>query len=171
MTPYRAWEGLSPQDPRASIGRGEALFNKRSFTVKNVRGLNDVLGQEAIPLTCTACHDTPNAGNHSVPFPVDIGLTDPSRRTPDMPLYTLKNKATGELYQTTDPGRALVTAKWADRGKFKGPMLRALAARPPYFHDGSAARLEDAVKFYDERFEIGLTDAEKADLTAFLKAL
>jgi len=71
----------------------------------------------------------------------------------------------------TDIGRAMVTGKWSDVGKFKGPILRGLAARAPYFHNGSAATLEDAVDFYDTRFHIGLTKREKADLVAFLNAL
>ena len=50
-------------------------------------------------------------------------------------------------------------------------MLRGLAARPPYFHNGSAATLEDVVRFYDERFAIGFTAQEKSDLLAFLAAL
>ena len=65
----------------------------------------------------------------------------------------------------------MVTGQWADVGKFKGPILRALAARAPYFHNGSAATLEEAVDFYDARFNIGLSAHEKADLVAFLKAL
>jgi cytochrome c peroxidase len=122
--------------------------------------------------TCTTCHDTPSAGNHSIPAPLDIGLTDASRRTPDLPLYTLRNKANPALVvQTTDPGRALVTGKWNDIGRFKGPILHALAARAPYFHNGSAADLDAVVDFYDTRFGIGLTDEEKADLIAFLRTL
>jgi hypothetical protein len=68
--------------------------------------------------TCTTCHDSPNVGNHSVPLAINIGTADASRRTPDMPLYTLRNKATGATIQTTDPGRALISGKWADIGKF-----------------------------------------------------
>ena len=71
----------------------------------------------------------------------------PPRRTPDLPLYTLRHKATGETVQTTDPGRAMVTGNWKDMGKFKGPVLRALAARAPYFHNGAAATLEEALDF------------------------
>ncbi len=73
--------------------------------------------------------------------------------------------------QTTDPGRAMITGRWADIGKFKGPILRALAARAPYFHNGSAATLADVVEFYDTRFALGLTAGEKADLVAFLGTL
>ena len=121
--------------------------------------------------TCTTCHDTPGAGNHSIPAPLDIGLTDASRRTPDLPLYTLQNRQTGERIQTTDPGRALITGKWKDIGRFKGPILRALATRAPYFHNGSASDLGAAVDFYNQRFGIGLTEDEKADLVAFLLTL
>ena len=104
-------------------------------------------------------------------MPLDIGISDASRRTPDMPLYTLRNKATGETIQTTDPGRALITGKWQDIGRFKGPVLRALASRPPYFHDGSARDLPAVVNFYNNRFGMGLSAQEKADLVAFLASL
>ncbi len=53
----------------------------------------------------------------------------------------------------------------------KGPILRGLSARAPYFHNGSAATFEDVVNFYDQRFGIGLTDQEKTDLVAFLQTL
>jgi cytochrome c peroxidase len=46
-----------------------------------------------------------------------------------------------------------------------------LAARAPYFHNGSAKSLDDVVTFFDTRFNIGFTDREKADLIAFLRAL
>ena len=87
------------------------------------------------------------------------------------PFYTLKRNQSGETVQTTDPGRALITGKWADIGKFEGPILRSLAARAPYLHNGSAATLADVVKFYNDRFSIGLTDQDKADLVALLRSL
>jgi len=37
-------------------------------------------------------------------------------------------------------------------GRFKGPILRGLAGRAPYFHDGAAATLADAVDLDDKRF-------------------
>ena len=54
---------------------------------------------------------------------------------------------------------------------FKGPILRGLAARAPYFHNGLAATLADVVDFYNGRFKIGLSAQERSDLIAFLKAL
>ena len=156
---------------RAAVARGQALFNGKPILITGVKGLNDDLGVAALPGTCTTCHDAPNAGNHSIPMPLDIGLADASRRTPDLPLYTLRRLATGETLQTTDPGRALLTGKWADVGRFKGPTLRALPTRAPYFHNGLAADLGAVVDFYNTRFGVGFTSGEKADLVAFLGTL
>jgi cytochrome c peroxidase len=96
------------------------------------------------------------------------------RRAPDVPLYTLRcltGSLAGRTVRTSDPGRALVTGRCADIARFKVPTLRALAARAPYFHDGSAATLEDVIEQYERQFGIGLVGGEKADLVAFLKAL
>jgi hypothetical protein len=171
---FGAWASDRSPDRRA-IARGEAIFNTRRFVIDNVPGLN---GRPSDPVsgpvrngTCTICHDAPNAGSHSVSLPLNIGIADASRRTLDLPLYTLRNRATSDVVQTTDPGRAMVTGRWNDIAKFKGPVLRALAARAPFFHDGSAASLADVVTFYDDRFHIRLTGRERADLIAFLKAL
>jgi cytochrome c peroxidase len=65
----------------------------------------------------------------------------------------------------------MISGKCADIGKLKGPVLRGLAARAPYFHNGSAATLSDAVDFYDQRFNLNLTPQQKADLVAFLQTL
>jgi RoxA-like, cytochrome c-like len=174
---FNAWEALSSADTskttaaRLAVERGQALFNTQPITITGVKGLNDDQNVSSIPGTCTTCHDAPNVGNHSVKAPLDIGLTDASRRTSDMPLYTFRKKGSGERVQTTDPGRALISGKWQDIGRFKGPVLRGLAARAPYFHNGSAATLDDVVNFYNGRFDMNLTSQEKADLVAFLKAL
>jgi len=178
---FTLFDGFAPpakpkKDPHRekqySIFRGQQLFNTRTFTIGGVKGLNDVFfGGQAITGTCTTCHDTPNVGNHSISIGLDLGLTDESRRTSDMPLYTLQNNATGEIIKTTDPGRAMITGKWADIAKFKGAILRGLSSRAPYFHNGIAATLADAVEFYNQRFAMGLSAQEKSDLTAFLSAL
>jgi cytochrome c peroxidase len=177
FTLFDAWRSLpsSATDPyanaREAVARGQEIFNRRGFTIANVRGVNDALGVAALPGTCTTCHDTPNVGNHSTSLPLDLGLTAAAVRTPDMPLYTFRNKTSGEVVQTTDPGRALITGKWKHMSLFKGPILRGLAARAPYFHNGFAASLMDVVVFYNGRFNIGLSAQEKSDLVAFLRAL
>lgn len=170
FTLYKAWEG-SQDSGNAQIARGEALFNRKPIAIRGVGGLNDALGVDTIAGHCTTCHDTPNYGHHSVKLPINIGTADAARRTPDLPLYTLRNRQTGAVVQTSDPGRALISGKWADVGKFKGPILRGLASRPPFFHNGMAATLDEVVRFYDSRFAIGFTAQERADLAAFLAAL
>jgi hypothetical protein len=145
---------------KASIRRGEAIFNTRAFTTPSGR-----------TGTCSGCHNAPNSGNHSVSASLTIGVGDAVHRTPDLPLYTFYCPATQQTIQTSDPGRALISGKCADIGKFKVPSLRALSARTPYFHDGSAASLNDVVEFYDRHFNIGLSVQEKADLVAFLSNL
>jgi len=170
MTLYDAWAQGGTSAQRA-IARGQALFNSKPISIRGVKGINDDLAVDTLPGTCTTCHNAPNAGDHSIPMPLDIGVADAARRTPDMPLYTLRHKVGGQTVQTTDPGRALITGKWRDIARFKGPILRALATRAPYFHNGMAKDLDAVVDFYDSRFGIGFTLAEKADLVAFLRAL
>lgn len=159
------------QRARAAIARGENLFNTMAITITGVAGLNDAPGMQVVHGHCSTCHNDPNVGGHSVGAPLNVGISDAGRRTPDLPLYTLTNIYTGETVQTTDPGLAMITGKWKDIGKFKGPILRGLAARAPYFHNGSAATLMDVVDFYNTRFDIGMTKQQKHDLVAFLAAL
>jgi mono/diheme cytochrome c family protein len=49
--------------------------------------------------------------------------------------------------------------------------LRGAWQHPPYFHDGSAATLEDVARIYNERRMLGLTDQQVADLAQYLKSL
>jgi len=129
-----------------------------------VSGINDDFAVSAVGGTCTTCHDAAHAGDHSVPAPLNIGIADPPVNADgtnafglpvsDMPVYTLRHKQTGALKVVTDPGRALITGKWKDIGRFKGPILRGLA-----------------VSFDDRRFELNLTPQQKDDLVAFLRSL
>jgi len=146
-----------------------------------VTGLNDVLGMPVIDGFCGTCHDSPNVGDHSVKAPLNIGIANAGSNAPPaldisgLPVFRLDCVA-GPLagsppFFVTDIGRAMISGKCADIGKVKGPILRGLAARAPYFHNGSAATLMDAVNFYDKRFGIGFTDQQKQDLVNFLNTL
>jgi cytochrome c peroxidase len=170
---YSAWTD-SRSKYQASIARGQLVFNSKPITISGVAGINDVSGLlTSFSGTCGTCHDSPNIGNHSVSAPLNIGVSDPLSPldVSYLPVFTLVNTATNATVQTTDPGRALITGKWADIGKVKGPILRGLASRAPYFHNGSASTLADVVDFYDKRFNVFFTAQEKADLIAFLSAL
>jgi cytochrome c peroxidase len=179
MTLYSAWESQKPAtvEARAAVTRGERLFNEKPITITGVAGLNDKPGLATVRGSCATCHDTPNVGNHSVPLALNIGVVAPSAAgldTTGLPVFTIRCDAgplAGQIFQVTDPGKALVSGQCADIGKTKGPILRNLAARAPYFHNGAAPDLTSVVNFYDSRFGIALTDGEKADLVAFLKSL
>jgi cytochrome c peroxidase len=174
FTLYESWKN-SRSPHRQSVARGEELFNNLPIPITEVAGLNDALKQPVIMGTCTTCHDTPNAGNHSLSVPLGIGTAaypaKPALDIAGLPVYTVQCLTTGETVQVTDIGRAMISGKCADIGKLKGPVLRALAARAPYFHNGGAKTLDDAVEFYNERFSLALSDQQKADLVAFLRTL
>ena len=180
---------------RRSIARGEQIFNTLQIPITGVAGINDdvaagglvVGGIPSLQGNCATCHDTPNVGNHSFPTPLDIGTGDPSPSNPSvnlggldvsyLPEITVCRKdatsglPTSDCKTTTDLGQALIDGKFDHVGKIKGPILRGLAGRAPYFHNGSAATLMDAVNFYDTRFNLHLSQQDKDDLVAFLKTL
>ena len=183
-------------EARRAIAAGEALFDTAPLQISNVRGLNDNAALGSPPSFvghCTSCHDTPNVGNHSMPLPLDIGTahsTLPSMESdasiaaalhelsmPDLPVYLINGCpnpfASGqpESFYTTDPGKALISGSCSDFNRIKGPVLRGLAARAPYFHNGAAADLHEVVNFYNVRFSMHLSEQQKSDLTAFLNSL
>ena len=100
---------------------------------------------------CVACHNGVAVGGNSFQ---KMGLVAP---------YQTDNKA---------EGRAAVTGKDADRFNFKVPTLRNVALTYPYFHDGEAATLTQAVDVMG-RLQLGrtFTPDENAQIVAFLKTL
>ena len=151
---FDAW--ASHGNPRrAQIARGQELFN----------AVNPGGG------SCGGCHNSANDGTSMTNRTFDIRTASAAARTPDLPLYTFRNRSTGQTRLLTDAGRAQVTGLWADLGAFKTPTLRALAARAPYFHNGIAATLEAVVRHYEAHLGFVFTDDERADLVAFLSAL
>lgn len=189
MTLFDAWAssvGTSAADQlRQSIYRGEQIFNLRPFTISNVPGFNDVPPvNNSFNGGCAFCHSQANAGTDVFPrSQQDIGTSGTSEAfggsapASDLPVFELTCKGgastpyAGSVVRTNDPGLALITGKCADIGKVTVSSLRGLAARAPYFHDGSAATLLDVVNFYDRRFSIGLSTQDKADLVNFLNSL
>jgi len=75
-------------------------------------------------------------------------------------------------YPTDDPGREAVTGNAADRQVFKVPSLRNVAHTGPYFHDGSIAQLDDAIRIMGEhQLGVALSAAQIASIRTFLEAL
>jgi cytochrome c peroxidase len=79
-----------------------------------------------------------------------------------------------EAYESTSPaeGRSAVTGKDADRFNFKVPTLRNVELTYPYFHDGEAATLAEAVDIMG-RLQLGraFSEQENSRIVAFLKTL
>ena len=100
---------------------------------------------------CVACHNGVNVGGSSFQ---KFGLFEP---------YKTAN---------TSQGRMDVTKKDQDRFMFKVPTLRNVELTYPYFHDGAAKTLDVAVETMG-RLQLGktFTEAENADIVAFLKTL
>jgi hypothetical protein len=192
---FDAWAKRPDADPRRAVARGQAIFNSKPITITGVAGINDDSstgglidgGIASVQGTCGTCHDTPNVGNHSFPTPLNIGTGDrnPSKASVNLggldvsylPKITVckKDPVTGlptdNCKTTSDLGQALIDGKFDHVGKIKGPILRGLSARAPFFHNGSAQTLLDAVRFYETRFGLGLTPREESDLVAFLSVL
>src|SRR5262249_22964720 len=112
--------------------------------------------------TCASCH---SAG---LTRWMDIGTTTVDAQ--DLPLFRVMCNS-GRVIETHDPGRALISGKCADVGAIVLGQIRGLAARAPYFSNGSARTLLEVVDFYDRRFEIGYSGQEKQDLVNFLRVL
>lgn len=142
------YSGNSPFD-RHRAGDANAM------TPEQVRG-KDIFFKKA---ACDACHIGFNFSDGSYAN-IGIGMNKPQ---PDL-------------------GRYLVTRRDEERGAFKVPTLREIEHTAPYMHDGSLRTLEEVVEHYnqggiknpylDQRMKpLNLTDQEKKDLVAFLKAL
>jgi cytochrome c peroxidase len=102
-----------------------------------------------------------------------IAFIDQGKNLDDFPLTTL---------QHSELGRFNVTKNLADMGKFKTPTLRNIAITAPYMHDGSMKTLDEVIEHYDKGgdknrfidtkiFPLHLTQQEKTDLLAFMRAL
>jgi cytochrome c peroxidase len=190
---FSEWSGQPSPQFRASVARGQALFNTKPITITGVAGINDDVtagglvsgGVPALTGTCGTCHDTPNVGDHSFPTPLNIGTGDPNLVNPAVSLGGLdigylpritvcalvNGQPSNNCKTTSDLGQALIDGKFAHVGKIKGPILRGLSARAPYFHNGSALSLLDVVHFYENRFNLTLSNQEESDLVNFLSVL
>ena len=92
------------------------------------------------------------------------------------------NLGVGMDKEKPDLGRFDVTKDDKDKGAFKTPTVRNIELSAPYMHDGSQATLEEVVEWYakgghpnptlsDKVKKLELSDQDKKDLVAFMKAL
>lgn len=149
---FALWNNPATQDVqlafRASVARGNDLFTAN----------------------CATCHASAGTSN---PGAMDIGSTNLpyAPDAADLPLFRITCLAGARIIYTQDPGRALITGKCSDVGAIVMQQLRGLAARAPYFSNGSAATLQDVVEFYNRRYSLGYSTTQKQDLVNFLRSL
>ncbi len=172
FTLYKAWSSISGTDPvslaRESVYRGETIFNTRVFSVGALSGKK---------VACSFCHNDPNNGNNSNSKPnmlTRIGTDNPADSILESGTYLPTFAFTcndGTQTLTTDPGEGIIDGQCSDLEKVKIPTLHGLAARAPYFRNGSAPDLATVVNFYNQRFSIGLSAQDQLDLANFLNTL
>ena len=77
----------------------------------------------------------------------------------------------GKLHKAMDIGMDGAYAARTANKAYRTTPLRGLSQHPPYFHDGSAATLEDVVTHYDRTLALQLTAHQQAELVEYLKSL
>ena len=187
---YDAWKNLTEDSEqnkfRLSIARGADIFFLRQFWIRDATHINSIGLGNPLKRTCATCHNARMTGMDLAPGYVDLGTTNYPTwnekptfdEKSELPVFKLTCKATArphpflgrEIY-TQDPGRALISGRCMDIGAITMQQMRGLAARPPYFANGSAQTLGELVDYYDRRFNIGYTEQERLDLINFLSVL
>ena len=77
----------------------------------------------------------------------------------------------GELHEPSATGMDADYAARSATGLYRATPLRGLWQHGPYFHDGSAATLEEVVDHYDAELELGLSGDDRTLLVEYLKSL
>ena len=162
-----------------------------------MRGETDALSEAALrgkalfegKANCIACHEGPlltDQAHYNLGTPPNPAFNEEPQR---QIAFRERMRSSGFeekdfLHLDRDPGRYRKTKDLADIGKFRTPPLRYLAYTAPYMHNGVFFDLHEVVEFYNEgggeepfgtktdKLEpLGLSDAEKDDLVAFLDSL
>ncbi|MCE3235300.1 MAG: cytochrome c peroxidase [Vampirovibrio sp.] len=124
---------------------------------KTALSASEARGYELFKANCASCHAGKNLGGLSF---------EKMGRKADY--FAARDGKITEV----DYGLYNFTKKEQDKFKFKVPTLRNIAQTAPYFHDGSAETLEEAVRVMGQ-YQVGKHFSEKDvnDITAFLKTL
>lgn len=145
---------ITPYSPYDRYVKGD----KTAMDGQQVRGM-----ETFATLGCTTCHSGPNFSGPTLPIGTGFFMKFPTHR--------------GSAYETRydlakDQGRYEATKNEADRYLFRVPTLRNIALTAPYFNNGQVPTLDEAVRVMAKlQLNKDLTDAQAADLVAFLNAL
>jgi len=186
---FDVWKtpGQSAQSQfRASVARGNGIFMFRQFWLRDTTHINSIGLGNPLKRTCATCHNAQMTGQDLSAGWVDLGTTNyPTWSEPplysesrELPVFKITcdkdappHPYLGRVIYTSDPGRALISGRCVDVGSIVMQQFRGLAARAPYFSNGSMKSLRELVDFYDRRFDMKLSEQEKQDLVNFLGVL
>ena len=140
---------LPPTDPPLNEleGQGKALFDHHCATCHGGP-------TQTVPLA-----EIEGPGIHDVfiskpvpPFATDLPFA-PSPLPPRLWAFRVPGHADPIVIPSTDPGKALLTGSPSDMNGFDMTTLYGISKTAPYFHDNSAATLEEVVRHYQLLFE------------------
>jgi cytochrome c peroxidase len=145
---------ITPNSPYDRFVKGD----KEALNDQQQRGM-----QAFADIGCGSCHSGPAFNGPSMPAGTGFFMKFPTFTDNDyVKKYGLMD----------DPGRGEVTKSDADKHLWKVPTLRNVALTAPYFHNGSASTLEEAVKVMAKvQLNKDLTAEQAADIMAFLGSL
>jgi len=181
--------GRTPFDSlRDALARGESAATT-GYPAAALRGLRIFVGKG----NCVACHSGPNFSDgafHATGVPNFVGQREPDPGRHDGARNVRSSRfSLGGRYNDDAALRAAVASRYqapgvAGRGEFRTPSLRNVAATAPYMHNGSLENLRDVIRHYTQlepdrlqgsarrrMRKLTLSDAEVADLIAFLQTL
>jgi cytochrome c peroxidase len=145
---------ITPGSPYDRHAKGD----EQALSAQQLRGLETFAA-----VGCTSCHQGPAFNGPALPTGTGFFMKFPSY--PDSP-YVAKYKL------AEDPGRFSATHDEADRGMWRVPTLLNLEYTAPYMHNGAVKTLPEAVRVMaSTQLNRTVTDAEVADIVAFLGAL
>jgi mono/diheme cytochrome c family protein len=181
--------GLQDVPLETFTGEGPISYWNAYVAVTQMHGL----GSFAEPELGIDVEASPDSVNPKLPALLEYQLT---LQTPEPPVGTVDRQAADRgravfsgkagcadchvpptytdaprLHDPSETGTDPTLAERSVTGQYRTTPLRGLVHHPPYFHDGSAETLSAVVEHYDQFLGLGLTEAEKSDLVAFLETL
>ena len=180
---------MSPEVNRFDSKYDFYLRGKARLTAQELRGL--ALFEDEKKGNCAACHPSRPGPDGKPPLLTDFTYDNLGvPKNPENPFYTLPKAFNPDGYAYVDLGLAGTVKKSAAEGLFRVPTLRNASLTAPYLHNGVFKTLRQVVSFYNSRDvapwpapevgrnvnreelgNLGLTEREIDDLTAFLLTL
>ncbi len=204
-------EQIDPPELQALLEPGDPLYQTLvddPFYTVHPTTPAEQRGQKVFERYCFSCHNMPNVFSNrdhvdGLPLsfsphyghPMDVGVSQRNAHNLEfrrydaatdtrVPIIVPLAAEDGRTVQVTivdDIGVAAATGRYEDLHRFKVPQLRRISELGPYFHDNSAATLEEVVDFFNSdwyndsadgrKAPIHLSPRQKADLVAFLEIL